>query len=146
MEEELFSISLNQNGISWIQRILKVAKFLFGLSLLTSIVNIVHLLIELYNPGLNPSKIPYLLLRQQVYATQVYIVVWIILLPLQMFFYYKFLKETAKAIKQMDTLSFNRSFRLLMINAVLAFVFLIMNFCYGSFITYVDWQFLYKFK
>jgi cytochrome b561 len=146
MEQELFSIHLSHEGVRWIRRTLTFAKLLFGLALLTSVINIIRIVFDLYNPNMDPEKIPEPLVRQQIYLGHIYFIFWIFLVPIQAYYYYKFLNESVKGIEEQNSHRFNRSFRLLMMNAIILFVFFIVNFGYIDLKLYLDWSLYKKYK
>jgi hypothetical protein len=146
MEQEMFSISLNQDGISWIRKIRTLARVLFFIALLTSIVDMISVFVRYYDPHMNPAKIRDPFLRQEVYVSLIYLVFWTLMFPIQAYYFYRFSKENVEAIDERNSTKFNSSFRLLMMNAVFAFVLFMINLCYIGFITYSDWVIFNKYK
>src|SRR3982751_5311778 len=99
MTEEIFSIQLNQEGINWLNRFYKIAKVLFLLSLLISLAGMFNVVLKFYDINYVPANIKEPLDRQQVLVSRAYVLLFYLLFPIQVYFFYRFSKQNEKSIE-----------------------------------------------
>src|SRR5205085_7242119 len=120
MEQEIFSIQVNENGIAWLQKTKRVASLLFGIAVVTSVVDIVYFFLKFYDPNINPANISEPLFKYEIYVSMAYLFCWTVMFPVQTFLYWKFLKQNVTGIEEQNSDKFNDSFRLLLLNSKMA--------------------------
>ncbi|MFL5810923.1 MAG: hypothetical protein ACJ749_15490 [Flavisolibacter sp.] len=146
MKEEIFSIQLNQEGINWLNRFYKIAKVLFLLSLLISLAGMFNVVLKFYDINYDPANIKDPLYRQQVLVSRAYVLLFYLLFPIQVYFFYRFSKQNEKSIELMDSSKFNASFRLLVINSIISIVTFSLNLIFVVLINYGDWLIYRKYN
>ena len=125
MQEEIFGISLDDDGRRQIVRLHKKVRWIFIGSILWSLLNLLFELTRLnyIRQVMNNSKSNSLVIV--IYSN---LLLSVILIPLQSYFYYAFSKQMKLSTEEQNAGRFNQGFRLLNINATLVLLSIVFNF------------------
>ncbi len=126
-EENIFTVSVNEEGKPGFLRIFKIARLLFVVSI---IVEALFLFYALYRyfllKDVSPSENAFLFWNIRVYV--VYIGIYVLLMILQNYFFLKFAGQARKSILNSDSILFNQSVGWLYKSLKLAFLLYLLNF------------------
>jgi hypothetical protein len=127
MEDELFRLTINEEGREEINRFYRRAKVAFALSVLFSCLELITswwriVYFERISRGFVWSA--------PMIATWVYTAVFMIMTPIQAYYYLLFGKWLRTSLRDSDEIRLNRSFRILNINAALCIVTLVIGISY----------------
>jgi hypothetical protein len=142
MEKDLFSITLTSKGIYWLKKLNPLAKFLFLLSILITIAGLINFYLRMRYFSLEFTRIA--VIRNQVLASRIYGILFHLLFPFQVYFYYQFARESEIVIADQNAEGFNDTFRYLYLNAALSIISFLLNAFYILFQTYTDWIIIHK--
>lgn len=129
MQEELFGLQLNEDGRNYIVQLQKKVRVVFIGSIVWSLVNLLAIVMRLsalrdvirYTGNRNIT---------QIIVVYSYVLLTLILLPLQSYFYFSFSNRLKAGMEEQDNWKFNDSFRLLSINASLTLISLVVSLIY----------------
>lgn len=142
MQNEIFGISLNEEGRRQITKFNSLAGILFLISILITIIGLFNFYLRLNYFGLKLSENP--IIRSQIWASRIYSILFHLLFPFQVYYYFRFARENKNCIALGDSDGFNRSFRFLFVNASLSVFTFLLNLLYVTFVTYTDWAIIHR--
>jgi hypothetical protein len=126
-EENIFTVSVNEEGKSGFLRIFRITRLLFVLSV---IVEALFLFYALYRyfllKDIPSSENAFLFWNVRIYV--VYISIYVLLMLLQYYFFLKFAGKARKSILNSDSILFNQSVGWLYKSLKLAFLLYLLNF------------------
>jgi hypothetical protein len=129
MQEDLFSIILTEEGSDSLLRFFRKARLFFVGSVIWTLVDLFWQLYYFVTLSKKMGEAGNDWMRQMT-PFYLYVFVAIILVPFQGYFYFAFSKKVKQSIAGKNSEGFNRSFRLLNINAVFCLIALFINFLY----------------
>lgn len=141
--ENFFELKVSQEGSARILRLFRIVKWMFLTSICCSIVFIVHSILRItfqrYDPQLDG------LVKAEIIAGPVYILIVTLLILYQTYNYFKFTRLCKRAIELQQADLFNYAFKWLIRSALISLVILIFEFIMGSFTVYVMIHVLQKY-
>lgn len=137
IQDDLFATGTDESPEN-LRRLHRLSVYLFVVSVLISILGLVLFLPTLKNIGNVFSEVTFSKAGLQMLVSVVYTVVFIVLFPVQMFYYFKF----AKAIRIQNRLSTPNplSANYLLMNAKISCVTFTVNLIYFIIFTYTEWS------
>lgn len=126
-EENIFSVSVNEEGKSGFLRIFRIARLLFALSIIVEALFLIYALYRYFLlKDISPSENAFLFWDIRIYL--VYIGIYVLLMLLQYYFFLKFAGQARKSILNSDSILFNQSVGWLYKSLKLAFLLYLLNF------------------
>jgi hypothetical protein len=125
-EKDIFNITLNKDGATWILRFCKIVQTIILFSIIYGFISILYsgLRINFHHPGLYATrpalKYEYLI---HPYYSIAYIIIWMV----QVYFFFRFRNGIKKAVVHVDSEEFNNSFSDMYKMTKLSLVLLILN-------------------
>ena len=137
MGKELFLITLTSEGRHWLNKFRPLVSILFVLSILITIVGLFNFYLRISYFSLANSRNP--IIKSQIWVDRIFALLFHILFPIQVYFYFKFALENKISTERQNDESFNQSFRFLFLNARLSVITFLLNLLYVIFETYTNW-------
>lgn len=129
MQEEIFTISLNEEGAGYLQRFAAKARTVFYFSILLTIVNLVTMISRFTSFG-DALRFTSGRMKVQIVAALLYVIFSVVIIPLQAYYLFAFSGRIRQSLRNGDTFHFNASFKLLNVVTVVWIVNLAVNVAY----------------
>jgi hypothetical protein len=138
--ENIFELSLNEQGKKYLNRLLFWTKLLYGGCFLTFVFDTInaYLLYKDYIKYVN--SYPSDFVRVQVLISTVFLFVYGVLLLIQSHFFYTFSKRSNRAMEYQSTADFNSSFNSLLKHCIVAAILFLINALWAMSYTYLAFR------
>jgi hypothetical protein len=131
IEPELFRVEINEEGKSWIQRFYNLAKLILVVAVLANLLSLALTLPYVLQANDNPEMPANMWIRNLLFIA--HLIFTFVIQTAQVVYYKRFGQKITKALDVGDSVSFNRSFRWLFIQAACFLVQMAVTFLYFSY-------------
>jgi hypothetical protein len=133
--ENLFELTVNEQGRYYLSRLRSWAKLLYAFSILTCIVDSINAYFTYKTFSFLRRNDPHFF-EFQLFFTIVFLVLYGILVLVQAFCLYQFSSKCTAAMEVQNTAEFNRSFNWLLKHAIYAAALFLLNTCWIVLLSY----------
>lgn len=134
-ENNLFEISLSQEGASWLLRLYKVTRWLFVLGIILSLLFVLSLILR-YRIYMRYNIPHNWITNVEMKILPIFEGVLMVVTIIQIYYFFTFSRTAKKAIEQQQSDLFNESFKWLLRNTLLASVMFVMHLISVAFSIY----------
>lgn len=128
MEEEIFKVELNEQGVYWLRRLYGLAKAILVAAVVVNLISLVTTLSYFFQSDRLAGTSSSMRWRNLIYVS--YLMVSFVLQVVQIVFYRRFAAKAMDAIEASNTKAFNDSFRWLVLQSVLFLIQILIAFVY----------------
>lgn len=131
IEPEIFRVEINEEGKSWIQRFYNLAKLVLVVTILVNILSLALTLPYVLQANENPEMPAKMWIRNLLFIA--HLLFTFVIQTVQVVYYKKFGQKVTEALDVGDSVTFNRSFQWLFIQAACFLVQLAVTFLYFTY-------------
>jgi hypothetical protein len=138
--ENLFELSLNEQGKKYLFRLVFWTKAFYACCILTCIFDIINSYFSFKEYARYSDSYPSDFVRAQVFISTCFLAVYGVLLVIQSYFFYRFAKQSKRAIDYQSSADFSSSFNWLLKHCIIAAALFLVNTIWAMSSAYISYR------